>query len=87
MARVRCELPNASGLIDGVRFERAADGAMVSEEMGDAAAERLAGIPGFRALLGEKKEAPPPKAPVPGDLDGDGKRDRPARKAAAKPAE
>lgn len=54
MARVICELPNASAEIGGVKFTEDR-GQMISEEIDDAAAERFARIPGFKLIKGKGK--------------------------------
>ena len=51
---VKCTLPNASERISGLAFTRQPDGAMWSEEIEAAAAERFRGIPGYVV------EPPPP---------------------------
>ena len=53
MAKVRCDLPNASTLISGVAFVPVEDG-MISEDLDDDMAERFASIKGFH-LVAEKK--------------------------------
>lgn len=75
MERVRCVLPHASEEINGVKFARAEDGAMVSEEVSAEVADNFASIPGYEKLPKEPKKDPP----VPGDKDGDGKPDRAPR--------
>ncbi len=48
MARVRCDLPNASENISGVAFMPAVDGSHVlSEEIADEIAARFCSIPGY----------------------------------------
>lgn len=48
MARVRCDLPNASENISGVAFMPAVDGSHVlSEEIADEVAARFCSIPGY----------------------------------------
>lgn len=58
MPKVLCTLPNASEDIGGVKFVSHAKG-MLSEEVSDAVAKRLATIPGYE-IIG----ATPPQAPV-----------------------
>lgn len=48
MFRVFCELPNASELISGVKFERLEDGRLVSEEIEEEIALAFATIRGYR---------------------------------------
>lgn len=61
MARVLCTLAFASELIDGIAFA-AVDGGMLSVEISDSAALRLAEIPGFR--LHEEGTQQPPQTPA-----------------------
>lgn len=66
MAKVIYTLPNAPKEIDGVKYSPHPDGnGVVSEDMSDEAAARLATIPGFE-LVGAKSSAPAPSpAPAP----------------------
>lgn len=59
--RLRCTLPNASGLISGVRFTPDGQGSMVSESMADDQARRWAGIPGYQIM--DENPAPPASKP------------------------
>lgn len=52
MARVICNLENAGGLINGVKFTEDR-GQMISEEVPDEVAANFAAIPGY-ALVGTK---------------------------------
>lgn len=54
MPKVICTLPNASELIDGIRFVSHKDG-MVSEEISDAQVQRLVSIKGFSVIVKESK--------------------------------
>lgn len=56
MARVLCELPFASSLINGVAFTRS-DAGSVSEEISDKVAAAFLAIPGYK-LVEEKPAAP-----------------------------
>jgi len=48
MARVRCDLPNASENINGVAFMPAVDGShVISEDVADEIAARFCSIPGY----------------------------------------
>lgn len=49
MARVICELDNASDEISGVKFTEDR-GQMISEEIDDAVAERFAKVPGYKLV-------------------------------------
>lgn len=50
MPRVICKLPNASELIGGIKFDLTEAGHRISEEISEAAAVRLAGIPGYERV-------------------------------------
>lgn len=56
MVRIKCELPNASDLINGVKFQRAGGGKkkgreyMLSEPVPEDVAEQFAGIPGYSII-------------------------------------
>lgn len=48
MAKVRCDLPNASENISGVAFTPAEDGSyVISEDVADEVAARFCSIPGY----------------------------------------
>ena len=64
MAKVLCTLPNASNLINGVRFASVPDG-MLSEEISDDVAANFASIPGY--VLTNKKGVPVPVPSGEGD--------------------
>lgn len=51
MAKVICEAPNASALINGVTFSPFAEGGMLSEDVDDDTAEAFCAIPGYRLAL------------------------------------
>lgn len=57
MPKVLCVLPNASEEIGGIKFTQHANG-MLSEDISDEQAHRLASIPGYE-LVGEKAPAKP----------------------------
>lgn len=59
MFRVFCELPNASELISGVKFERLEDGRLVSEEIEEEIALTFATIRGYR--VAEEGDLPEPE--------------------------
>lgn len=59
MPRVICDLPNASDLINGVKFELLEDGRRISEEIDEDTAENFASIPGY-AFADEEPEQPAP---------------------------
>ncbi|WP_431860145.1 hypothetical protein [Azospirillum sp.] len=61
MARIICDLPNASEEISGIKF-REDRGQMVSEEVSDETAERFGRIPGYKVIASKPKE---PKGPAP----------------------
>lgn len=59
---VKCTLPNASGQINGVKFERV-DGVMVSEPVPGAVAKNFAAIEGYTVEeVSEDKPADQPAA-------------------------
>lgn len=58
MAKVICTLPNASELINDVKFVSHKDG-MVSEEISDEQAANFTAIPGYR-LVGEAQKTDDP---------------------------
>ncbi len=58
--RVLCKLPNASDRISGVAFE-AADGGMLSDDLGDEAAQAFLRIPGYEAAQSRPKTARKPR--------------------------
>ena len=62
MAKVICSLPNASELINGVKFVTHRLG-MISEEVEDAVAAAFSAIPGY-AVAGKKGSAVDSVAPV-----------------------
>lgn len=62
MARIICSLPNASDIINGVRFT-ADRGQMVSDEISDAQAEAFAAIPGYQLVSIELAPAKQDQAP------------------------
>ncbi len=64
MAKVICSLPNAATKINGIQFT-ADRGQMISEEVSDDMAAKLAAIPGYD-IVGLKKP-PAPKPPKAGD--------------------
>jgi hypothetical protein len=55
MAKVRCDLQNASEKISGYQFSPGIGGGMVSEDLPDEAAARFASIPGY-VLIDEATE-------------------------------
>jgi len=58
MSRVVCTLPNASQLINGVRFASLGDGGgMLSEDIPDHIADAFLGIPGYTLHEAPKGEA------------------------------
>ena len=59
--KVVCTLPNASELINGVRFEHMLDGSVVSEEVSDEVAAQFLGIRGY-ALIDVEPQAKGGKA-------------------------
>lgn len=61
MSKVICTLPNASELINGVKFEPHERG-VISEDISDEQAEAFLAIPGYELDGGERK--PAPKAPA-----------------------
>lgn len=68
MAKVKCNLPNASGLISGVKFVSHAAGGMVSEELTDERAAEFCEIPGYelfdpKAKAAAKQTPADPNAP------------------------
>jgi hypothetical protein len=75
MARIVCTLPNASELINGIKFIES-KGQMISEEVEDAVVEFFTAIPGYfahkprgKAAAGgadPQDPAPPASAPVDG---------------------
>jgi hypothetical protein len=90
--RVRCQLPNASDLISGVRFERDDDGAMVSELVDAETATRFCSIRGYD-LVEESDSPPPPPEPGPEpdpkpetDSETQPAKGKPGRKPKATPA-
>lgn len=62
MAKVLCTLPNASELINGVKFAPHASGGMLSEDITDAQAEDFASIPGYELVGAPKAPATDPVA-------------------------
>ncbi len=66
MPKVICTRPNASLNINGVKFTPTEDGTgVISDDIGDDAAELFLSIPGYElAEEGAKKQAPVAKAPV-----------------------
>ncbi len=80
MARVRCDLPNASENISGVAFMPAVDGSHVlSEEIADEIAARFCSIPGY-SLVEESTSNE-------GEADAPALDEPPAEEPAAPPAE
>lgn len=65
MQRVVCSLPNASTLINGVKFASLAEGGMLSEEIDDGVAEGFCRIPGY-TLWQKSAEAETGKDQKPG---------------------
>ena len=57
MPKVLCTLPNASEDIGGIKFEKHANG-MLSEDVSDEQAARLASIPGYELVGSPSKPAP-----------------------------
>lgn len=73
MSRVLCKLPNASTLIDGIKFEKQPQG-MLSEEISDEQVKYYLSIPGFsevptpkqtQSLVDAKATAPAPNVEEP----------------------
>ena len=62
MARVICDLPNASDEIGGVKFHLLNDGRRISDEISDSDADYFVSIPGYE--LDEVERAPEPVAPA-----------------------
>lgn len=50
MFRVKCSLPNASSLINGVEFEQAVGGGMISVAVEQKVAAQFRGIPGYEIV-------------------------------------
>ncbi|PJA24960.1 MAG: hypothetical protein COX57_05730 [Alphaproteobacteria bacterium CG_4_10_14_0_2_um_filter_63_37] len=70
MPQVRCDLPNASELINGVAFTKTADGCHVSEEISQEQAERFCRIPGY--FMHDAAAPNPPGVPAnPPPVDSD----------------
>lgn len=66
MPRVICDLPNASLEISGIKFSPLEDGGLISEEISEEQAARLASIPGYSVDEGEREPVPAPvKEPAP----------------------
>lgn len=82
MPRVICSLPNAAGVISGVKFTALDDGRLISAEIDDALAERFTSIPGYE-LDDEDREDDAPQEPEPPKLT---KRQQQAAEKAAKAA-
>lgn len=58
MPKVLCTLPNASEEIGGIKFEKHANG-MLSEDVSDEQAARLASIPGYQLVGAPSKSTGP----------------------------
>ena len=66
MPRVICDLPNASLEIGGIKFSPLDEGGLISEEISEEQANRLASIPGYCLDDEEREVAPAPvKEPAP----------------------
>lgn len=66
MPRVICDLPNASLEISGIKFSPLDEGGLISEEISEEQAKRLASIAGYSLDEDERESAPEPvKAPAP----------------------
>jgi hypothetical protein len=85
MPKILCTLPNASSLINGIRFERADHGMQSVEDLPDEVAAGLASIPGYQIVGVEAPREEKPDVPANAPADQPKKRGRPAKNGIATP--
>lgn len=64
MPRVICDLPNASLEISGIKFSPLDEGGLISEDISEEQAKRLASIPGYTVDEDDRAPAPEPAKEV-----------------------
>lgn len=85
MPKILCTLPNASSLINGIRFEPAEHGMQSVEDLPDEVAAGFSAIPGYQVVGAEAPRETKPDVPANAPADQPKKRGRPAKNGIATP--